>query len=311
MMSGIGGLSASSLEVTPEEWERRKAFARFTEKDVDNLIKLQPVADDYVDEIMEKLYEHFLSFEETRRFFLDVNVLNRVKRLQGEYFRDLTRGQYGADYLANRLHIGRVHQRIGLEPRWYMGAYSIYSALIHARIQEVMADDLLLAHQTFGSLQKLFTLDQELVLITYSTAREEVINRQTEELLEVSTPVIEVWQSILVLPLMGTLDTFRAKLFMERLLNGIVERQAEVALVDITAVPVVDTRTGQHLIEAISAARLLGAQVVLTGVSPAIAQTLVHLGLNLDGIVTRASLSPGLRYALNKVGLEVTSKDRQ
>lgn len=310
-MDGKHSKPAPTLEVTQEEWERRKAFVKFTDQDVENLKKLQPIAEAYVDEVMEKLYEHFLSFEETSRFFADTNVLNRVKTLQGDYFRALTQGEYGAAYLANRLHIGRVHQLIGLEPRWYMGAYAIYSQLVYSRILEAMRDDQELAHRAFVSLQKLFTLDQELALTTYAAAREEVINRQSEELLEVSTPVIEVWQSILILPLMGTLDTRRAQMFMERLLNGIVERQAEVALVDITAVPTVDTRTGQHLIEAISATRLLGAQVVLTGVSPPIAQTLVHLGLNLEGIVTRSSLSSGLRYALDNLGLEVGSKKRQ
>lgn len=302
--------SRPALEVSLKEWERRKAFVGFSEQDIKNLIALQPVADNYVDEVMERLYEHFMSFDETRRFFTDPQVLNRVKAMQGDYFRALTRGDYGENYLKNRLHIGRVHQRIGLEPRWYMGAYAVYIQLVYARILEAFKDDLSVAHRAIISLLKLFTLDKELALTTYSTAREEIINRQAEELLEVSTPVIEVWQGILALPLMGTLDTRRAQMFMERLLNGIVDRQAEMALVDITAVPTVDTRTGQHLIEAISAVRLLGAQVVLTGVSPPIAQTLVQLGLNMEGIVTRASLSSGLRYALDGMGLEVTRKTR-
>jgi rsbT co-antagonist protein RsbR len=296
-----------SLEVTMDQWERRKAFVGFTEQDVDNLRQLQPIADAYVDEVLEHLYEHFMRFEETRRFFAEPEVLERVKALQREYFRALTKGDYGAAYLENRLHIGRVHQRIGLEPRWYMGAYAVYIQLVYARVLDAMQKDPKKAHQLFISLMKIFTLDQELALTTYAAAREEVINRQSEELLEVSTPVIEVWQGILALPLMGTLDTHRAQMFMERLLDGVVERQAEVALVDITAVPTVDTRTGQHLIEAISAVRLLGAQVVLTGVSPPIAQTLVHLGLNLEGIVTRSSLSAGLRYALDKLGLAVAA----
>ncbi len=109
-------------------------------------------------------------------------------------------------------------------------------------------------------------------------------------------------------PLIGVLDSQRTQQFMERLLNRIVETNSPVALVDITGVPTIDTQTAQHLIETITAVRLLGAQVVLTGVRPAIAQTLVHLGINLAGIVTRSSLAGGLAVALELLDLQVVKK---
>jgi rsbT co-antagonist protein RsbR len=127
--------------------------------------------------------------------------------------------------------------------------------------------------------------------------------------MELSTPVMQVWQGVVVAPLIGSLDSNRTQQFMERLLNRIVETNSPVALVDITGVPTIDTQTAQHLIETISAVRLLGAQVVLTGVRPAIAQTLVHLGIDLSDIITRASLSAGLQVALDILKLQVVSKD--
>jgi len=114
---------------------------------------------------------------------------------------------------------------------------------------------------------------------------------------------------VVVAPLIGSLDSQRTQQFMERLLNRIVETNSPVALVDITGVPTIDTQTAQHLIETISAVRLLGAQVVLTGVRPAIAQTLVHLGIDLSDIITRASLSTGLQVALDILKLQVVRKD--
>jgi PAS domain S-box-containing protein len=138
---------------------------------------------------------------------------------------------------------------------------------------------------------------------------EERIHQQAKEIMELSTPVMQVWQGVVVAPLIGSLDSQRTQQFMERLLNRIVETNSPLALVDIMGVPTVDTQTAQHLIETISAVRLLGAQVVLTGVRPAIAQTLVHLGIDLSGIITRSSLAAGLRVALDMLNLEVVAKN--
>jgi PAS domain S-box-containing protein len=144
---------------------------------------------------------------------------------------------------------------------------------------------------------------------TELTRQADIIQQQAQEILEVSTPVMQVWEGILVAPLIGTLDSQRTQQFMERLLERIVETNSPVVLVDITGVPTIDTQTAQHLIDTISAVRLLGAQVILTGVRPPIAQTLVHLGVDLSTVTTRSSLSAGLSVAMNDLGLKVTSSN--
>ena len=144
--------------------------------------------------------------------------------------------------------------------------------------------------------------------LTESKQAEEQIRQQGKEIMELSTPVMQVWQGVVVAPLIGSLDSNRTQQFMERLLGRIVETNSPVALVDIMGVPTIDTQTAQHLIETISAVRLLGAQVVLTGVRPAIAQTLVHLGIDLSSIMTRSSLAAGLQVALDVLNLKVVSK---
>ena len=141
--------------------------------------------------------------------------------------------------------------------------------------------------------------------ITKQKVAEELIRRQADEIMEMSTPVVQVWKGVVIAPLIGTLDSRRTQHFMERFLDGITKTESPVALLDITGVPMVDTQTAQHLLEAISAARLLGTTVILTGVRPAIAQTLVHLGIDLAEIETQSSLAAGLRLALKLLNVRL------
>ncbi len=138
--------------------------------------------------------------------------------------------------------------------------------------------------------------------------REEIIKRQTEEILELSTPVIQVWEGVVIAPLIGTIDSMRTQQFMDRLLTSITTTKSPVALIDITGVPTIDTQTAQHVIEAITAASLLGTKVIITGISPTIAQTLVHLGIDLSSVITKSSLSAGLEVAFDLQELCVTKK---
>ncbi|MCQ4295906.1 STAS domain-containing protein [Pseudomonas stutzeri] len=140
----------------------------------------------------------------------------------------------------------------------------------------------------------------------FQRSREEVIKRQQEELLELSTPVVKLWDGVLALPMIGTLDSQRTQVVMESLLQRIVDTGSEIAIIDITGVPTVDTLVAQHLLKTVTAIRLMGADCIISGVRPQIAQTIVHLGLDLQGIVTKASLADALALALRRSGLTVT-----
>jgi rsbT co-antagonist protein RsbR len=143
----------------------------------------------------------------------------------------------------------------------------------------------------------------------YAKIREEVIKRQQQELLELSTPVVELWEGILALPLIGTLDSARTQIVMENLLQHIVASGAEIAIIDITGVPTVDTLVAQHLIKTVSAARLMGADCILSGIRPQIAQTIVHLGLELN-VVSKATMADALALALRRSGKTITERRR-
>ena len=139
----------------------------------------------------------------------------------------------------------------------------------------------------------------------YQRSRDDIIKRQARELLELSTPVVQLWDKILALPLIGTLDSERTQTVMENLLNHIVRSGAEIAIIDITGVPTVDTLVAQHLIKTVSAARLMGADCVISGIRPQIAQTIVHLGLQLD-VISKATMADALALALKRTGQVVS-----
>ncbi|MEO8488562.1 MULTISPECIES: STAS domain-containing protein [unclassified Pseudomonas] len=141
---------------------------------------------------------------------------------------------------------------------------------------------------------------------TFQKSRESVIKRQQEELLELSTPVVKLWDGVLALPMIGTLDSQRTQVVMESLLQRIVDTGAEIAIIDITGVPTVDTLVAQHLLKTVTAIRLMGADCIISGVRPQIAQTIVHLGLDLQGVVTKANLADALALALKRLGVTVT-----
>ena len=138
----------------------------------------------------------------------------------------------------------------------------------------------------------------------YLKSREEVIRRQQEDMLELSTPVVKLWEGILALPLIGTLDSARTQVVMESLLESIVKTNSRVAIIDITGVPTVDTVVAQHLLKTVTAARLMGADCIISGVRPQIAQTIVHLGINLLDVTTKATMSDAFALALQKSGFQ-------
>jgi rsbT co-antagonist protein RsbR len=136
----------------------------------------------------------------------------------------------------------------------------------------------------------------------YQKSREEIINRQQREMLELSSPVVKLWEGIIALPMIGTLDSARTQVVMENLLQKVVETGAQIAILDITGVPTVDTLVAQHLLKTVTALRLMGAECIISGVRPQIAQTIVHLGVDLQGVTTKANLADALALALKRTG---------
>lgn len=171
----------------------------------------------------------------------------------------------------------------------------------YGRDAEGLAQDIWTATQLLDRLGLFITE-------AYQKSREEVIGRQSQELLELSTPVVQLWDGVLALPLIGTLDSARTQVVMESLLQKIVETNSAIAIIDITGVPTVDTLVAQHLLKTVAAARLMGADCIISGIRPQIAQTIVHLGVNLSDVITKATLADAFSIALERSGLKVMKK---
>ena len=167
-----------------------------------------------------------------------------------------------------------------------------------------MSKDILEINQLIDNLS-IVTFD------TYIKGREEVILRQTNEIEEISSPVNHVWEGIVALPIIGTLDSSRTQVVMENLLNEIVNTGSSIAILDISGVPAVDSLVAQHLIKTVSATRLMGAECIISGIKPEIAQTIVHLGIDLSDIITKASLASALHFAFRSLRLEVVSSNKR
>ena len=201
------------------------------------------------------------------------------------------------------ISISRARQ--GFSPR-ETGIYvfSLKDAILKI-LREDLKDDPAILVETIIKVNKLM---DSLGIVTFETfikGREEVILRQTDEITEISTPVIQVWDGILALPIIGTLDSARTQVVMENLLQEIVASSSTIAILDISGVPAVDSLVAQHLIKTVAATRLMGAECIISGIRPEIAQTVVHLGIDLSSIVTKATLASALKQAFLMLKLDV------
>jgi rsbT co-antagonist protein RsbR len=288
------------FEVTDAEIAVRKAFLEFGAADVEKLKSLRPLAQRYAGPVIEDLYGLFLAHEPTKSYFKDPKVLERVKQLQKAYFIGLTEGEYGKTYVENRLKIGAVHERIKLTTKWYLGAYAFYLRTVAKKICEEHPGDTEKALDLFSSLVKVVFFDMGLAIDTYMAQRERIIRAQQDEIRELSTPVLRVRDRLLVVPIIGLMDSARAYQLTDQVLRSIRTHRAKVVVLDITGVPTVDSAVANHLIQTVQAARLLGARSIITGVSPDIAQTLVRIGIDVTKLHSVGDLQEGLAEA-NKI----------
>lgn len=263
--------------------------------------------------IQENWVNHQLNDDSLR----DDLISNDELRRQSEEFLDsllkaISTGNlsniYSAEYeqvtdIISDIAVTRARQ--GFSPR-ETNAYvlSLKEALTDLLVQEYKEQPEVL-YKEILSINKLIDNLSTLTFETYLRGREEVILRQNDEISEISTPVIRVWDGILALPIIGTLDSSRTQVVMENLLQEIVNTGSSIAILDISGVPAVDSLVAQHLIKTVSATRLMGAECIISGIRAEIAQTIVHLGIDLSNIKTKASLASALHLAFSMLNLEV------
>jgi len=238
--------------------------------------------------------------EELLNTFIDSLADSNLEKIQSEEFS-------GVYDILSSISISRAKQ--GFSPR-ETGIYifSLKGALLKTLQDEIRDTETLYRQSMF--ISQLIDSFGITTFETFIKGREEVILRQTDEITEISTPVIRVWDGILALPIIGTLDSARTQVVMESLLQEIVETGSVIAILDISGVPAVDSLVAQHLIKTVSATRLMGAECIISGIRPEIAQTVVHLGIDLSQIITKSTLASALKTAFTMLQLEVTKKQK-
>ncbi|GAA2011340.1 STAS domain-containing protein [Catenulispora yoronensis] len=219
-----------------------------------------------------------------------------------------TSGEEFAEVRALLAELSRARARQGFSPtETALSVFALKSALESLLLADLDAEDLRAYLQLSRTLDDLglFTFE------SYTRVREEVISSQAEQLMELATPVVKLWDGVIAVPLVGTLDSARTQVVMEKMLQALIDTGSEQAIIDITGVPAVDTQVAQHLLKTVVAARLMGAECTVSGIRPQIAQTIVALGIDFGDIVTKATLADALRHALKQAGTDLGGQGGQ
>jgi rsbT co-antagonist protein RsbR len=248
--------------------------------------------------ILDEFYAWLGELPDFEEFFSDQESLDRVRKLQHQYWVDFMEGKVDDAYVQKRQMLGEVHARIGLPLNTYLAGMSVFQD-VFTRV--VMEGDFKAEEKIpmVMSVAKLLNLDTAIVVDTINRLVEETITAQSRSLMEMSTPVTEIWSKLLFLPIVGIIDTRRSRDIMNATLAKIAETQAKIAILDISGVGVVDTAVANHLIKITRATRLMGCETTISGVSPAIATTIVELGIDVGEVQTTATMRDALADAVH------------
>lgn len=291
------------MAITAEELLQIQNAYQVTSEDLERIrqvgLKLIP----QIPQFVEKFYEWLRNLPEYKDHFSDPARLARVQRMTAEYWRDFFNAEYNESYVAKRRKVGEAHVQIRLSLPAYFAAMNAAMTLWAELIQKVMEGPA--AVQTIVSVNRLAMLDTAQVVSTFSDISNKKMADQHRAIMEMSTPVTTIWEGILLLPVVGIIDSNRAQDIMNGMLTRIGETQARVFILDISGVGIVDTAVANHLIKMTKATRLMGCTCSISGISPAIAQTMVELGVEVGDILTHANLRAALQAAFKYLGIHL------
>jgi len=275
-----------------------------TEADLALIRKFGQLVTPKLDQYVEHFYLWMENIPEYKQFFGDQHKLKRVQNAQTHYWSTFFNAEINEGYVQSRKEVGEVHARVGLSLPTYFAGMNISMVIFTKKLYDGS-----LYSDEYSSLVTAFTkllhFDTTIVVETYSSLINRRIAEQSEALLAMSTPVTLIWQDILMLPIVGIIDSKRAQDIMAAVLNKIAESRARVFIMDISGVAVVDTAVANHFIKITKATKLMGCDCLVSGVSPAIAQTMVQLGINVGEVKTSSTLRDALENAFRSVGLKV------
>ena len=277
------------------------ALYRIDEGDLDRIRTFGKVALARMDEMVDRWYTWLATQPEYDEFFADPETMKRVQRLQDTYWDSFMDGAVNDEYVQRRAVVGETHARIGLPLNTYFAGMNMFQELFSLIVREGDFEEAERA-PILGSVTKLLHFDTAIVVDTYNHLVEQTLTAQSRSLMEMSTPVTEIWEGILFLPVVGIIDSRRSRDVMNATLSKIADTQARVFILDISGVGVVDTAVANHLIKITRATKLMECETTISGVSPAIAQTIVDLGIDVGEVKTTATMRDALADAVNAIG---------
>jgi len=291
----------AEMNLSREELSRRKSWLRIDDEDAARLACIEEMVEPHVGPIIDALADELLGNRSSPRD-------DASRKLLRDYFGGLTRVDGFSDsFVEGRLMtVSALHEQVSPDVSWYLAAYLFYLQEVAAVLRR-SSGHLEEMRATYRTLAKVLFLDLSLAIDTQVFERNRTIRAQQRQLEELSTPVLQMREGLLILPIVGMLDSQRAQQLTEHLLRAIRDRRGKVVVLDVTGVAAVDSRVANHLIQTVDAARLMGAKAVITGVSPEVAQTLVGLGINLGNVTTVSELQDGVDEADRALGLRVVA----
>jgi rsbT co-antagonist protein RsbR len=300
---------AEALHFSRHEVERRRRFVDLGHEDVARLLTVKTLMRENVDRFSAAFFDYLHEIDEAAPLFKNHRLLEEAIKLKRAHLLAMVQGEYDAGYAEQRVELGMHYANAGLEVRVFFGAFHHLMRTVGAEIMKRFAKTPQAAFDTFMSLKKVAFFDLGIIVDVLVEAREKVILAQQAAIRELSTPVIQLRDRLLILPMIGMIDSERAMQLTESLLHAIRANRARVVVMDITGVAAVDSKVANHLIQTVAAARLMGATVIITGLSADVAQALVALGVDLGRINTIGDLQGGLEEAERLLGYKVVPLD--
>lgn len=274
-----------------------------TDKDFDRVRKLGEILTPKMDDFIERLYVYFKEVlgPDYEIHFPDSSTIARAQSAARRAWFEFFESRWDDDYIQSRERIGEVHAQLQIEPRHYLAAMN---KAIDLWTDELYADELDKKEwpAVLGSVRRLIQAEGALVVDVYSRRTGEVIAKQSRAMIDMSTPIAAIWDGVLMLPIVGILDSQRAEDIMQRMLEKIAEKQAIMFILDISGVAVVDTAVANHLIRMTKAARLMGCETIVSGLSPSVARTIVELGIEVGDMRTTGTLQDAFSIAFKRAG---------
>ena len=289
--------------------ERRLKIVGFEPADLPRIDALKGVVVAHASECMEAFFAHLAKLEEAKALLSNHALLDRARQLKRQHLVAMVQGDYGARYVEQRLELGALYAKIGLDARVFLGAFHQLLKHVGTLVMKEFERTPMDGFENFMSLKKIAFFDISLIVDILVFERERTIRQQQEAIRELSTPVLQIRERLLLLPIIGVIDTHRARLITESLLHSIRANRAKVVVMDITGVATIDSRVANHILQTVLAARLMGAQVIVTGLSADVAQSLVALGIELSKLDTVGDLQGGLEQAERILGYRVLATE--